>query len=88
MDVLLVAIAYVMQKAPYVFPIIGGRKVEHLMDNLEALDISLKPEHIAYIESHVPFDRGFPYNFFVRTSLFVVAYTRTNTVTLSLLIPE
>lgn len=25
-----VAIAYVMQKVPYVFPIIGGRKVEHL----------------------------------------------------------
>ena len=28
-----VAIAYVMQKAPFVFPIIGGRKVEHLHQN-------------------------------------------------------
>ena len=26
---LLVAIAYVMQKTPYVFPIVGARKVEH-----------------------------------------------------------
>ena len=36
----LVAIAYVMHKTAYVFPIIGGRKVEHLLANLEALDIS------------------------------------------------
>ena len=55
-----VAIAYVMQKAPYVFPIIGGRKVEHLEDNLEALEIVLTPEHIKYLESIVPFDPGFP----------------------------
>ena len=55
-----------MQKAPYVFPIVGGRKVEHLMSNLEALDIVLTSEHIAYIESSLPFDRGFPYSFFVR----------------------
>ncbi|TCD65738.1 hypothetical protein EIP91_002267 [Steccherinum ochraceum] len=55
-----VATAYVMQKVPYVFPILGGRKVEHLMQNLEALDISLTPEHIAYLESVLPFDVGFP----------------------------
>jgi len=55
-----VAIAYVMQKAPYVFPIIGGRKVEHLEANLEALEIALTPEHIKYLESIVPFDPGFP----------------------------
>ncbi|OCB85917.1 arylalcohol dehydrogenase [Sanghuangporus baumii] len=36
-----VAIAYVMQKTPYTFPIIGGRKVEHLMANIDALKISL-----------------------------------------------
>jgi len=55
-----VAIAYVMQKTPYVFPIIGGRKVEHLQANLEALEIVLSPEHIKYLESIVPFDLGFP----------------------------
>ncbi|KAI0789616.1 Aldo/keto reductase [Abortiporus biennis] len=58
------AIAYVMQKAPYVFPIIGGRKVEHLYSNLEALEITLDKKHIEYLESVVPFDLGFPYNFF------------------------
>ena len=62
---LTVAIAYVMQKAPYVFPIIGGRKVEHLHQNLEALDIALTPEHIQYLESILPFDIGFPASRFV-----------------------
>ncbi|KAJ7124512.1 Aldo/keto reductase [Mycena epipterygia] len=55
-----VAIAYLMQKVPYVFPIIGGRKVEHLLSNIEALDISLSPEQIAFLESIIPFDPGFP----------------------------
>ncbi|KAL5498134.1 AAD14_4 [Sanghuangporus vaninii] len=58
-----VAIAYVMQKTPYVFPIIGGRKVEHLMANIEALKISLSDEQIKYIESILPFDPGFPLYF-------------------------
>ncbi|KAH9480241.1 Aryl-alcohol dehydrogenase [NADP(+)] [Psilocybe cubensis] len=55
-----VAIAYLMQKTPYVFPIIGGRKVEHLIQNIEALDISLSDEQIKHLESVVPFDPGFP----------------------------
>ncbi|KAK0439147.1 NADP-dependent oxidoreductase domain-containing protein [Armillaria borealis] len=55
-----VAIAYVMHKTPYVFPIIGGRKVEHLEVNLKALDISLSKEQIEYLESTILFDPGFP----------------------------
>ncbi|KAJ7465148.1 aryl-alcohol dehydrogenase [Mycena latifolia] len=57
-----VAIAYTLHKAPFVFPIVGGRKVEHLLANIEALDITLTAEHIAYIESVLPFDKGFPSN--------------------------
>ena len=60
-----VAIAYLMQKAPYVFPIVGGRKVEHMLANLEALDISLSDEQINYLESILPFDPGFPSSFIV-----------------------
>ncbi|KAJ7230601.1 Aldo/keto reductase [Mycena pura] len=55
------AIAYVMQKVPYCFPIIGGRKIETMLSNLEALDISLSDAQIAYLESIVPFDLGFPH---------------------------
>ncbi|KIK81130.1 hypothetical protein PAXRUDRAFT_202238 [Paxillus rubicundulus Ve08.2h10] len=58
-----VAIAYLMQKTPYVFPIVGGRKVEHLEANLDALRITLTPEHVKYLESINPFDPGFPHNF-------------------------
>ena len=60
-----VAIAYIMQKALYVFPIIGGRKVEHLKANLEALKISLSKEQIDYLESIIPFSPGFPTTFIV-----------------------
>ncbi|KAF7331452.1 hypothetical protein MKEN_00023900 [Mycena kentingensis (nom. inval.)] len=56
-----VAIAYVMQKVPFVFPIIGGRKIEHMLANVEALDISLSAKHIEYIESVLPFEPGFPH---------------------------
>ncbi|KAK0492688.1 hypothetical protein EDD18DRAFT_1409179, partial [Armillaria luteobubalina] len=49
-----------MQKAPYVFPIIGGRKVEHLKVNIEALNISLSKEQIKHLEGIVPLDPGFP----------------------------
>lgn len=58
-----VALAYVMAKAPNVFPIVGGRKVEHLQDNIQALSIKLTSEQIAFLESAQPFDVGFPSNF-------------------------
>ena len=67
-----VAIAYVLQKTPYVFPIIGGRKVEHLMANIEALKISLSEEQIKYLESIVPFEPGFPHWLIVSTLDFQV----------------
>ena len=60
-----VAIAYVMQKVPYVFPLIGGRKVEHLHANLQALDVALTEAHVKKIEGAVPFDMGFPYSMIV-----------------------
>ena len=62
------AIAYLMQKAPYVFPVIGGRKVEHLLANLEALEISLTSEHIAFLDGILPFRKGFPFDMFVSRS--------------------
>ncbi|KAF9078594.1 arylalcohol dehydrogenase [Rhodocollybia butyracea] len=56
------AIAYVLHKAPYLFPIVGGRKVEHLQSNMEALDISLSKEQMDYLDSLQPFDKGYPLN--------------------------
>ncbi|CAI4440174.1 CPG_1a_G0017820.mRNA.1.CDS.1 [Saccharomyces cerevisiae] len=58
-----IAIAYVRSKAKNVFPLVGGRKIEHLKQNIEALGIKLTPEQIKFLESIVPFDVGFPSNF-------------------------
>lgn len=55
-----IALAYMMQKAPYVFPILGGRKVEQLKSNIEALSIKLSVEDMTAIDSAVPFDWGYP----------------------------
>ncbi|KAF2712997.1 norsolorinic acid reductase [Pleomassaria siparia CBS 279.74] len=58
-----IALAYVMHKAPYTFPIVGGRKVEHLKSNIEALGLRLTPEEITEIDGAYGFESGFPNNF-------------------------
>lgn len=57
-----VAQAYVMHKAPYVFPIVGGRTVDHLKGNIEAVALELSDDDIAEIESAVPFELDFPHS--------------------------
>ena len=66
-----------MTKAPYCFPIVGGRKIEHLESNIESLDISLSAEQIKYLESIIPFDLGFPHNIVVRRRLLDFLMHRT-----------
>lgn len=61
-----VALAYVMHKAPYVFPIVGGRRVDHLKGNIAALGLELSDGEIEEIEGAMPFDLGFPLNFLSR----------------------
>lgn len=51
-----------MSKTPNVFPIVGGRKVEHLKDNIQALTIKLSTEQIKKLEEASPFTPGFPMN--------------------------
>lgn len=58
-----------MHKAPYVFPIIGGRKVEHLQDNIKALSISLSEKQVQFLESQAPFELGFPHAMIVSFDL-------------------
>lgn len=58
-----VALAWIMAKTPYVFPIIGGRKVEHLKDNIQALTLKLTEKQIEFLESVKPLVPEFPANF-------------------------
>ena len=66
-----VAIGYLMHKAPYVFPVVGGRKVEQLTQNIEALKVVLTPAQIEYLESVKSFDPGFPHTIAVRRPLLI-----------------
>ncbi|KAH7163444.1 NADP-dependent oxidoreductase domain-containing protein [Dactylonectria estremocensis] len=61
-----VALAYVMHKTPHVFPIVGGRKVDHLKGNIEALKLDLSEDDIREIDGAVDFDLGFPHSFLVQ----------------------
>lgn len=57
-----IALAYVLAKVPYVFPLIGGRRVEYLYDNIQALSTRLSEEQIRFLESVKPLDVGYPQN--------------------------
>ncbi|KAK4173096.1 aldo/keto reductase [Triangularia setosa] len=63
-----VALAYVLTKAKRmgvhcVYPVIGGRKVEQLKENIQALELELTEEQIAALERVKEFDIGFPHDF-------------------------
>lgn len=58
-----VALAYVMSKTSNVVPIVGGRKVEHLKDNIRALSLQLTDDQVKYLESVKDFEVGFPTTF-------------------------
>lgn len=70
-----------MHKATHVFPIIGGRKVEQLEGNIEALNITLSEEQVKYLESVLSFEPGFPHNFVVSSDLL---YPSRSKLTLSI----
>ncbi|KAI0710630.1 aryl-alcohol dehydrogenase [NADP(+)] [Earliella scabrosa] len=69
-----VAIAYVMQMVLYVFPLVGGRKVEHLHANIQALDIAVTEEHIRRIQEASPLELGFPYEYMGTGSTYGIGY--------------
>ncbi|KAL4773872.1 sterigmatocystin biosynthesis dehydrogenase stcV [Aspergillus nidulans var. acristatus] len=68
-DLLHVALEYVMDKAPYVFPIVGARKVSHIEGSIAGIGATISEEEIAEIESVYEFDFGFPHSFLSGTLL-------------------
>ena len=61
-----IALAYVMHKTPYVFPIVGGRTLEQLQWNIDALAVELSTEEIREIENAGSFEWGFPSEMYIR----------------------
>lgn len=46
-----VALAWVRSRGPQVYPIIGARTKEQLVDNLASASLSLSPEHVARLDA-------------------------------------
>ncbi|KAE8372629.1 hypothetical protein BDV26DRAFT_297689 [Aspergillus bertholletiae] len=65
-----VALACVFSKAPYVFPIVGARKLQHIRGSIAALNIFLTEEEVKEIDSAYPFDFGFSHSFLSGTMIF------------------
>ncbi|KAK5189243.1 hypothetical protein LTR92_010808 [Exophiala xenobiotica] len=61
-----VALAYVMHKEPYVYPIVGGGKISHIKGSIEGISTSLSAEEMDQIDKAYDFDPGFPYTFAFR----------------------
>lgn len=68
-ELLHVALAYVLQRVPYVFPIVGQRTVKHLESSVNALSVSLTEEEIKKVESAYSFEYGFPHTLLTLTIL-------------------
>jgi aryl-alcohol dehydrogenase-like predicted oxidoreductase len=50
-----ISLAWMLQKAPVVAPVIGATKVPHLESAVEALSVELTPEEMAFLEEpYVP----------------------------------
>ncbi|TBU29642.1 norsolorinic acid reductase [Dichomitus squalens] len=59
-----IAVAWLMAKSPYIFPVIGGRSTQQLDEVIKGLEIVLTSEQVKELEAAVPFALGFPYNYF------------------------
>ena len=57
-----VALAWLLSKGA--IPIVGARKVSHLKDNLQCIDVKLSPEQIKQLEDVSKIELGFPHDFF------------------------
>jgi aryl-alcohol dehydrogenase-like predicted oxidoreductase len=72
-----VAIAWVRQKSPCVIPIVGARKIEQLVDNLGAADLTLSAEQMKALDDVSAIKLGFPHDFIASDSVQAIAYGKT-----------
>jgi len=63
-----VAIAWTMARSPAVHPIVGARRVEQLMDNLSAAELTLPADLVVKLDETTGFRPGFPTEFIEETA--------------------
>jgi len=66
-----VAIAWTRTRSAAIHPIIGARRLDQLLDNLGALNVSLPADAITQLESATEIDLGFPTAFIAETTPWV-----------------
>lgn len=57
-----VALSWLLQQSDQIFPIVGARKVEQVMDNLGAVDLTLNPAQLAALDQASKPEPTFPYS--------------------------
>ncbi|NES08186.1 MAG: aldo/keto reductase, partial [Okeania sp. SIO2F4] len=70
-----VALSWLLNKG--VIPIIGARKISHIEDNLQCVDVKLSPEQIQQLDRVSQIELGFPHNFFKADMVRNFAYNGT-----------
>ena len=72
-----VSIAWLRQKAPCVIPIIGARKHEQLLDNLQSVEVTLSDEQMQRLDKASAITLGFPHDFLASDSIRNIGYGGT-----------
>ncbi|HVY45373.1 MAG TPA: aldo/keto reductase [Minicystis sp.] len=76
-----VAIAWVKQQGPNVIPILGARKHDQLVDNLNAATFTLSAEQTQRLDAASAIVRGFPHDFLESDAIRGLAYGATYALT-------
>lgn len=58
-----IALSWVRAQSPHIIPIIAGRKVSQIKDNLESLSLTLPEEHLLALNEVSKIEMGFPHDF-------------------------
>ncbi len=64
-----VALNWIRQKRPYIFPIVGAKNADQLKDNLGCLDFELTPEQIEKLDEVSRVPHSFPYDFLAKDNI-------------------
>jgi aryl-alcohol dehydrogenase-like predicted oxidoreductase len=72
-----VAISWVRQQPGVVIPLLGGRNLAQINDNLGALEVTLGPDHLRTLDEASRIDLGFPHNFLNTDSIRDLVYGGT-----------
>jgi len=68
------AIAWMLEKSPNIFPIIGSRKLDQIKDAMESVEVNIPTEIYERLENVSAIDLGFPHEFYKQDGVKLVTY--------------